>query len=279
MKFYFIINRYLITKDSISVLIDTLHVCTQSLQTEPTPVVYQSVTELFRTLRNSCADCSKNQDIISEFPTCFCDISVIIKTLTDHNIREEDGEQIIVLLRCLVQFLGNSVTKHAANQGHVTTHNLQYFRFVVFMMCTYLCPFEKHSYCCQIVHLCTSDCKEVKDIMDTLGHHSVGVWMHSASKRPQTVNGVCAQQKIKLWVWTAIHYEGTDRVRGRWEMRGGRARCGRVGAGGGGRRGGRRRPRERGERRGGREKRKILRTQSARRSEKGGGRQGGGRGR
>ena len=140
MKFYFNINRYLITKDSISVLIETLHVCTQSLQTEPNPAVYQSVTELFRTLRNSCADCSKNQDIISEFPGCFCDISVVIRALTDRNIREDDREQVIVLLRCLVQFLGNSVTKHVVNQGHVTTHNLQYFRFVVFTICT--CMFK-----------------------------------------------------------------------------------------------------------------------------------------
>ena len=72
--------------------------------------------------------------------------------------------------------------------------------------------------------------------------------------------------------------EGADRVRGRWEMRGGRGEVkgreeGEKGEGGG-RRGGREEGEGRGEKRGRERKREKI----ARASKKGGGRQGGGRG-
>ncbi|KAK3601607.1 hypothetical protein CHS0354_027855 [Potamilus streckersoni] len=154
----------------------------------------QCATEAFRIFRNSCGMCVNNQSIIrmeSKIP------------LTTHRLvcklrDSQDGEKdccVNVLVRCLVQFLGNYCAGNKENSGEMW--NLFQDTFM------YLLNFKDDkviSYTCMVLHTCLSG----KDGLGTIRAHQYSDILHkviSYSTKQETEWGLYVIEDALMMPW------------------------------------------------------------------------------
>jgi len=77
--------------------------------------ILNCMTEVYRCLRNSCVSCRENQDLVTSHPKCLHCTRSLITTAIDPLTQHSNRQQLLILLRCAVQFLGNYVSGHFEN--------------------------------------------------------------------------------------------------------------------------------------------------------------------
>ncbi|XP_069142657.1 ataxin-10-like [Argopecten irradians] len=151
-------SREKIDKIHVEAIGTVLQKCNESFDKDQQSEVICCMTECFRTLRNACAGCKKNQDlVIQSSPSCLDCCEVTIKQFLQENTTTVSKlpEDKVVLLRCGVQFLGNLAAGHQGNSKQIWNQLSDSFR------CLLLVQDEKLTqYVCMAIHTCLQGCWE-----------------------------------------------------------------------------------------------------------------------
>ena len=126
-----LIFRSCVDVHHIQILGEVLSRCSTSFQTKQTVSVVECITECFRALRNACAAGPPIQSLLADHERCIECSKSILDTVTRQGISQSTNisENVLVMLRCCVQFLGNFVTNHRYNSRLVWGQFLDYFRY------------------------------------------------------------------------------------------------------------------------------------------------------
>ncbi|XP_060072751.1 ataxin-10-like [Ylistrum balloti] len=149
-------SREKIVKTHVEIIVKVLHKCDENLKEDfderPPPEVICCITECYRTLRNACAGCRANQDLVIQSSCLECCVNTIRQCLreqTESSFLSKMDEDKIVCLQCCVQFLGNLVVGHLENSKQVWNRLSKSFRDLLFVEDTKLTQ-----YICMVVHSC-----------------------------------------------------------------------------------------------------------------------------
>lgn len=152
-------ERTKLTAENLSTLVDLIHLCNHGLENQ-TEVhsTNNCLTEVYRTLRNMCVECEQNQDLLSNQEHLYKTSKDSIQALMNQ-IKSSKGSDIIVTLRCIVQFLGNCSVGHQKNQC------LIWKIFVEELNKLFDLSDEKLSiYTCMVAHTCLSGNLDNQDV-------------------------------------------------------------------------------------------------------------------
>ncbi|XP_071128731.1 ataxin-10-like [Mytilus edulis] len=144
-------ERAKLTAENLSTLVDLIHLCNRGIENQiEVHSTNNCLTEVYRTLRNMCVQCEQNQDLLSNHEHLFTASKNSIQALVKQFKHSKDSD-IIVTLRCIVQFLGNCSVGHVKNQG------LIWKIFVEELNKLFDISDEKLSmYTCMVAHTCIS---------------------------------------------------------------------------------------------------------------------------
>ncbi|KAK6176090.1 hypothetical protein SNE40_014442 [Patella caerulea] len=123
-------------------------------------ILLQNLTECFRILRNACAGCQENQSLVLVFPE---NLNVTRKVL-DKLSEIYRLPNILMSLRCAVQFLGNLCVGNPANQVEVYSGFLPILSKCIRTRDVLLC-----NYCSMLIHTCLIGIEDKTDL--TLNSH------------------------------------------------------------------------------------------------------------
>ncbi|XP_064606700.1 ataxin-10-like isoform X2 [Liolophura sinensis] len=127
-------------------------------QREECHLIVSVLIECFRCLRNGCANCARNQTQIAAQPGILKETIYIAENLKS----KLHIPECAVLLRCVIQFLGNFIVKNHENQQEVLRGLKSLFRDFVSS------PDEKlPSYTCMVLHACLSGHKTEDSKLET----------------------------------------------------------------------------------------------------------------
>ncbi|KAL3852882.1 hypothetical protein ACJMK2_016489 [Sinanodonta woodiana] len=188
-------NGYECDSKFLEDLQSVLEICLSSNFLQPSHCLeIQCATEVFRILRNSCGLCVKNQSIIRMESNIPLTTHKLICKLRD-SLDEEKDCCVHVLVRCLVQFLGNYCAGNKENLVQVWNLFLDTFM--------YLLNYKDDkvlSYTCMVLHTCLSG----KDALGTIrGRHCCDI-LHrviSYSTKQETEWGLYVIEDALMMPW------------------------------------------------------------------------------
>ncbi|KAL4226576.1 Ataxin-10 [Mactra antiquata] len=115
------------------------------------------LTNFYRLCRNVCATCIKNQLQIQQSSKFIELTKCLLSILVTHEHKNDD---VLLLMRCAVQFLGNYSSGNSKNQCEVWG-NFQ----LIFRKCIEVCDIKLQEYVSMVIHLILSNCDKNTDIM------------------------------------------------------------------------------------------------------------------
>ncbi|XP_035165383.1 ataxin-10 isoform X2 [Oxyura jamaicensis] len=115
------------------------------------------VAECFRCLRNACAECAKNQDVMRNLGLITTSVR-FIKLLDGIQIKEE---LLLTAFRCSLQFLGNIATGNRDSQNSIWKCAFP----DLFLTCLTYSDEKIVAYCCMVLFTCLNS-EKVRELLD-----------------------------------------------------------------------------------------------------------------